>query len=338
MLRGGGIRSSGRFPSSEPGASLRTRGPRWYVLLSVGLGIAGALLAGQAAAPFRHRSLLSSDRVHAEGSGATPDGSGDGPTTPTGLAGRTVDQQLFSEAVGQSLPYRVYLPPGYDANTTPRYPVLYLLHGLGGSYVEWSSDGALATADRLIENGEIAPLIIVLPEGEDAYWVDHADGGPRWGTYVAQDVVTAIDGQYRTLADRSHRAIGGMSMGGNGALQLAMNHADVFGVVGADSFALRRHDAAPAYFGDQAYFNAHDPVYLFQNQPAVARSLTLWLDVGASDPWRQADEAFDQQLTTEGIPHAWHEYTGAHEDAYWTTHTTDYLRFYSAALSGVTGG
>jgi enterochelin esterase-like enzyme len=74
-------------------------------------------------------------------------------------------------------------------------------------------------------------------------------------------------------------------------------------------------------------------VYLFQNRPDVARTLKLWLDVGAGDPWRPADEAFDQQLTGEEIEHVWHEYTGAHEDAYWSAHVSDYLRFYAAALS-----
>jgi enterochelin esterase-like enzyme len=207
-----------------------------------------------------------------------------------------------------------------------------MLHGLGGSYREWYTDRLFDVADSLIASGEIPPLIIVLPQGEDAYWVDHANGGPRWGAYVARDLVGEIDANYRTQADRNHRAIGGMSMGGNGALQLAMNYPDVFSVVGAHSFALRRHDQAPDYFGDQTYFNAHDPVYLFGAHPDVARGLTLWLDVGNGDTWRPADEAFDRQLSDAGIAHSWHEFAGGHEDPYWSSHASDYLRFYGTAL------
>jgi enterochelin esterase-like enzyme len=292
------------------------------------VGITALILASQARVPWRHRDLISAERAHAQTADALSlaDNGGD-------PSGEIVDEQLFSAAVGQSLPYRVYLPPGYDANPSVRYPALYMLHGLGGTYLEWSADGLLDTADRLINTGQIAPLIIVMPEGEQAYWVDHADGGPRWGAYVAQDLVAAVDARYRTIADRGRRAIGGMSMGGNGALQLAINYPDVFSVVGAHSFALRRRDTAPPYFGDQTYFDDHDPVYLFKSRPDVARKLTVWLDVGASDPWQPADAEFNQQLSGEGIQHAWHVFSGGHEDAYWSDHAADYLRFYSAALT-----
>ncbi len=311
---------------------------RWYLGLSISVVIAAALLTGGTMGSPRHHGLLASERVHAAGSDASS-ALGDG-SIPTSLASpaRIVGASFTSQAVEETLPYLVYLPPGYDANPAARYPVLYMLHGLGGSYLEWYNDNIFTAADRMIASGEIPPLIIVLPEGERAYWVDHADGGPRWGAYVARDLVAEIDGHYRTVSDRAHRAIGGMSMGGNGALQVAINNPDVFGVVGADSFALRRHDTAPSYFGDQAYFDVHDPVYLYQHEPAVARRFTLWLDVGTDDSWRAADEAFDRQLTAEGIAHAWHEYPGGHKDSYWSAHTADYLRFYGAALNGGTRG
>lgn len=305
--------------------------PRTHLGVTAGLGIVVALLGGRTPAAWPPRPhLVPLERAHAA-PGNAPMGDASG-LVSVASASRVIDGQLSSVAVGQTLPYRIYLPPGYDSAPMARYPVLYMLHGLGGTDSEWSSDGMFDTAERMIRSGEIPPLIIVLPEGEQAYWVDHADGGPKWGTYVAHDLVAEIDARYRTLADRRHRAIGGMSMGGHGALQLAMNNPDVFAVVGAHSFALRRHDTAPAFFGDQSYFNAHDPVYLFQTDPATAQKFTLWLDVGSDDSWRPADEAFNKQLTDEGIAHAWHEYPGGHEDAYWSAHTGDYLRFYGAAL------
>lgn len=310
----------------KPPLSIRRIG-----IVSLVLASLAGLLTGHASPSVHGSKLLLSQRARAAGPETAILAGPEGLQAATSSA--VVESSFYSPSVGKTLPYLVYLPAGYSTNPDARFSVLYMLHGLGGSYKEWYGDKLLETADNLIATGEIQPLIIVLPQGEDAYWVDHANGGPRWGAYVATDLVAEIDGHYRTLSDRAHRGIGGMSMGGNGALQLAMNNPDVFGVVGAHSFALRRRDQAPAYFGDQTYFNAHDPVYLFQTRPDVARSLTLWLDVGNNDSWTPADEAFDRQLSDEGIAHAWHEFSGAHEDAYWSAHTSDYLRFYGRALN-----
>lgn len=157
---------------------------------------------------------------------------------------------MVSQATGRTTPYLVYLPPDYGWNRARRYPVLTMLHGIGGNdptgaYWEWEELGLLATADRMIRDGEIQPLIIVLPQGEDGYWVDQADGGPQWGRFVARELVAEVDRQFRTQPERDRRAIGGLSMGGHGALQIAMNYPTVFGVVGAHSPTLHTHDTAP---------------------------------------------------------------------------------------------
>ena len=122
-------------------------------------------------------------------------------------------------------------------------------------------------------------------------------------------------------------------MGADGALQLAMRYPDVFGAAGADSPTLRAYRDAPPFFGDEAYFDAHDPVHLALAHPDVAKTLRLWLDVGADDPWRASAEAFHQQLLAEGIAHEWHVWPGTHDSAYWSAHTADYLRFYGTALA-----
>ena len=208
-----------------------------------------------------------------------------------------------------------------------------MLHGLGGSYTTWRDYGLLAAADRLIRAGDIPPLIIVLPEGEAAYWVDHAGNGPRWGSYVARDLVAEIDARSRTAAHRHARAIGGMSMGGHGALQLALNYPGTFGVVGAHSFALRRHENAPPYFGDRSDFAQRDPATLCARFPQVARSFLLWLDIGAEDSWHSAAAAFHRQLDETGVPHQWAVWPGGHSATYWRDHAEDYLRFYGEALA-----
>src|SRR5881628_2559959 len=150
---------------------------------------------------------------------------------------RIEERSFRSPTLDRTMPYFIYVPPGYDSSGQ-RYPTLYMLHGLGGSNTEWKGYNLLGAADDLIKAGTIPPMLIVLPQGDQSYWFDPANG-PRWGQYAARDVVDEIDAHWRTLADRDHRAIGGLSMGAQGALQLAMLYPDVFGIVGAHSPTLR---------------------------------------------------------------------------------------------------
>jgi S-formylglutathione hydrolase FrmB len=242
---------------------------------------------------------------------------------------------LHSEALGRDMPYRVYLPPGYESSPNRHYPVLYMLHGMGGSYKDWQGLGLFDGASEQIESGAIPPMIIVTPHGDNGYWMDHAGGGPRYGAYVVDDLVTAIDREYRTVASRDARAIGGMSMGGHGALQLSLNHPDTFGIAGAHSLVVRRQDQAFDFFGKGADFRARDPVSLCESKLATARNLTLWIDIGSGDPWAESTMAFNGRLETLGIPHQWHFYAGGHDAAYWQAHLPDYLGFYGAAFTGV---
>lgn len=242
-----------------------------------------------------------------------------------------VETSLFSPALGIDVPYLVFLPPGYDNSPDKEYPVIYMLHGLGGDRYQARVDGLFEAANRMMSSGEIDPMIIVAPDGKGSYWVDAANNGPRWGSFIIDDLVTAIDKGYRTIPERDSRAIGGVSMGAHGALQLAMN-SDVFGVVGAHSVALRKYEEAFPMFGDRAYFEAHDPVNLCAKHQAHARTLKIWIDVGDTDPWNPAATAFHNQLTANAIPHEWHVYTGGHNVDYWRAHAADYLRFYHSAL------
>jgi enterochelin esterase-like enzyme len=252
-------------------------------------------------------------------------------------ASQVLNRTLASAALGREMPYFIYLPVGYTESGL-RYPVLYMLHGHGGSNTEWIAYGLLHAADTLIGAGQIPPLIIVLPQGDQSFFVNHVNNGPRWGDYTAQDVVQYIDATYRTILDTQHRAIGGLSMGADGAMQLAMNYPGVFGVVGMHSLTPRDYQAMAAYasfFGDEAYFNAHDPVYLVQQYPDRARALQLWLDVGANDTaWHASDVAFHNLLSQLAIPHTWNgDWPGIHDGNYWGAHVADYLSFYGAALA-----
>jgi enterochelin esterase-like enzyme len=259
------------------------------------------------------------------------------PPTPIAFNGKgTVeDGHFYSPILNRVMPYRIYMPPNY-ATSNQRYPVLYMLHGLSGSYLEWIDYKLLDTVDALITQGKIKPIIIVLPSGDQEYWVDHANGGPQWGEYVVHDVVGYIDASYRTIPNRDNRAIGGHSMGGHGSLQLAFNHPEIFSVVGAHSPTLRTKEQAAPYFGDETYYEAHDPVSLAKSLPeATLKSLKIWVDIGTQDnTWRPRAEELDQILTARGIPHQFNIWEGGHEGAYWISHVAQYLQFYADNLAG----
>lgn len=243
-----------------------------------------------------------------------------------------LDALVFeSEILGRWLPLTVLLPPGYDA-ADYRYPVLYMLHGLSSTNEEWLWYGIDTTAGGLMSSGELPPFIIVLPQGDDGYWMDHAYGGPSWGQYVAREVVALVDARYRTLQTPRARAVGGLSMGADGAVQLALNFPDVFGIAGAHSPVFRTYDIAPTYYGDRAYFEAHYPPALTMAHPEVARSLAISIDVGDADEWLANARGFHDLLTSLGIEHRWQVWPGVHNADYWAQHLPDNLRFYAAAF------
>ncbi len=246
--------------------------------------------------------------------------------------GTVLDQSFFSPALKKDLTYRVYLPPGYSYTNT-RFPVLYMLHGLGGSYQDWFNLGLFDAADHLIQTGAIKPFIIVLPEGEQGYWLNHVNGGPRWGDYLVVDLINYIDASYRTLNDSNHRAIGGISMGAHGALQLGFNFPGIFGIMGAHSPALRTKAQAFDYWGDDEYYAGIDPVSLAQTKNLTG--YRLWLDIGEEDgKWLPRVQEFHQVLQERGVEHSWNVWPGGHNEKYWTSHCQDYLNFYNRAFTG----
>jgi S-formylglutathione hydrolase FrmB len=256
------------------------------------------------------------------------------PSALQSVTGTIEKRTFYSAALARTMPYEIYLPPGYSEQSSRRYPTVYLLHGMGGTATQWQTIGIAAAADRLIDTGKIAPLLIVMPEGENAYWVDHATDGQKWGRYTALDVVGEVDSHFRSLGGKQGRAIGGLSMGAHGALQLALNYPGEFAAVGAHSLVLRRFASAPSYFGDLSQFAARDPMQIVKAKGASGCSFALWIDIGTDDAWTPLAQQFDGELSALGVTHQWHLWPGDHSAAYWTAHLDDYLRFYDGALRG----
>jgi enterochelin esterase-like enzyme len=247
--------------------------------------------------------------------------------------GTSEDHTFHSATLGRQMPYRVYLPPGYHtpARAAQRYQTIYLLHGMGGRYDEWSGYGLEEVANQLLRSGEFSHSIVVMPQGGLGYWMNQV-GGVAWADYVARDLVPHIDAVYRTIAAREARAVGGLSMGGHGAIQLALNYPDLFGIAGAHSPSIRGQDIAPAYFGTGADFAERDPVALVAGS-RLADPPRIWIDAGEDDPWRETAEGLHAALLDRGWTHEWHLYPGEHDGWYWGDHIWDYLPFYAQAFA-----
>jgi enterochelin esterase-like enzyme len=254
----------------------------------------------------------------------------DGAMPEAPRAGVVLARTLFSQVLNRELPYLVYRPVGADRGDQ-RYPVLYLLHGLGADCSQWPAIGVVREADRLIERGAIPPMVIVMPSGEDGYWMNHRPDGPRWRDYLIAEFLPTVEASEPVAGTRELRAIGGISAGGHGALQLAWNNPHLFAAVGAHSPGLRTEREAFAFFGRGADFERRDPMTLAKQ---VARlDLDLWIDTGESDPWRARAEQLHQTLLERGIAHHWTPQPGGHDIAYWSSRVGEYLQFYGGAFA-----
>ena len=209
-------------------------------------------------------------------------------------------QSAPSPVLGRPIPYAIYLP-GEAPAAGERWPVLYLLHGLTGRDGDWFSWGNLATIlDRLIASGEIRPLVVVAPGAGDSWYVDNPDAGGlgKVGTAFATDLISTIDARLPTAACRDGRAIGGLSMGGYGALYLGLTHPDLFraaiSLSGAIADPMKPQDpriGAPflrdLYKGaygeplDPDRFNALN-LFTIAGQAPVPRP-ELWMAIGKQD-------------------------------------------------------
>ncbi|WP_027819482.1 alpha/beta hydrolase [Paraburkholderia bannensis] len=141
-------------------------------------------------------------------------------------AASTIASRTFhANALERDWPYVVYLPTGYRADGT-RYPVLYLLHGNNGEPMDWVTQGSLqVTADALIARREIPPVVIVMPQGGTDWYVDRKE---KMETAFFSDLMPEIESHFAVADSRDGRAIGGVSMGGFGALRYTLEHPDMF--------------------------------------------------------------------------------------------------------------
>lgn len=234
--------------------------------------------------------------------------------TVTPLGCLTQPGRLEQGVVQETVPpqeFLIYLPPCYDEMTDRHYPVLYLLHGQTYTDDQWVRLGAVEVMDSLLLNDEITPFIIVFPD--DRYW--NVQAGPGFGGRLVDHLAPYIDQNYRTLDEREYRAVGGMSRGAGWAFRLGLQRWELFGTLGLHSMAVFAQDR-PFY---EDWLEAIPP----ESWP------NIFMDGGEGDPEMGFNAVVENSLTEQGIPHEWHLYPGAHDEAYWGAHVEEYLRWYA---------
>ena len=226
------------------------------------------------------------------------------------LPGRVEDGLLETTKPPQA--YFIYLPPCYDEETDKHYPVLYLLHGQTYTADQWIRIGAVDALDTLILSGESQPFIIVFPD--DRYW--NLPPGTSFGQRLVDAIIPYVDSTYRTLPDRTHRAIGGMSRGAGWALRLGFTRWDLFSVIGLHSLAVHQKDASKI------------EKWISDIPPALRPS--VFMDIGDNDQELSMAIAVETVFTENDLEHDWHRYSGAHTEQYWSTHINEYIEWYAS--------
>ena len=216
--------------------------------------------------------------------------------------------EYSSKTVGTLRKMQIYTPPGYT--TVKKYPVLYLLHGIGGDETEWER---FATPDVLLDNliadGKAVPMILVMPNGR-AQKNDRPEGNlyaaaPAFAYFehdLLDDVIPTIQSRYSTYTNRENRALAGLSMGGGQSLNFGLTHLDTFAWVGGFS-------SAP---------NTKPPAELVPDPVLVKNQLKLlWLSGGSKDGLLSISQGMHAYLKEQGVPHLWHVDGNGHDPKHW---------------------
>ncbi len=262
----------------------------------------------------------------------------------------TVQEGLTVESriLGKPVRYTVYLP--YDYHTSTRYyPVVYLLHGYTDNDTGWLQFGeAHMIADELINDREIPPMIIVMPDAGVSWYVNNFDASVRYEDFFIDEFIPHIEAQYRVRREKRYRAVSGLSMGGYGTLIYALHHPDLFAAAAPLSAAVFTEDEMIGRTGDQwaqilapvfgpdrggqarltEHYRANSPLDIIRTgDPEEFRKVRWYIDCGDDDFLARGNSALHVLMLDKEIPHEYRVRNGGHSWSYWRTGLPDALRF-----------
>jgi len=271
---------------------------------------------------------------------------------PLARSQERADCHAFRSAILHSpVRYCVYLPASYSAADakTRKYPVLYLLHGLGGNEQTAALDGEWTTLQDLRRDRAVGDFLVVAPDGWDTFYINSRDGETKYSDFFLREFLPFVERTYRVRTERATRGITGFSMGGYGALRMAFAHPELFGSVSAHSAALMRSppqginavassgnpgaQLLAKVFGnpiDRQFWDLNSPFVLARKNAAVLSKMKIYFDCGTEDSYgfyRGASE-LHETLDSLKIAHEFHLYPGGHNVRYLLAHRETSLEFH----------
>jgi S-formylglutathione hydrolase FrmB len=262
-------------------------------------------------------------------------------------SGRIECAAFRSKTLARPVRYCALLPPSFDSEPKRTYPVLYWLHGLGGSDQTFVDAGGWAMLEQLRNAGQIGEFVVITPDGDTTFYINSRDGRRLYENFFVREFMPAMERHYRIRPGRESRAISGVSMGGYGALHLAFAHPQLFGSVTAHSAALIDR-VSPAIltggtfrflgvaFGDPVdvqYWEKNNPLRIAGHAEGLS-SLKIYFDCGLQDDYGfdAGARALDRVLTGRHIAHEFHLYPGHHDWNYVAEHLAASLEFHWKAF------
>lgn len=248
----------------------------------------------------------------------------------------TENRVLVSSLMKRDMAYRIIFPQTYCPESERRYPVVLLLHGLTGHFNNWTDKTSL------IEYATARGFIIVTPEGDDGWYTDSsAKPNDKYESYLIKELIPEIDKKFRTIADRDHRAIAGLSMGGYGSIKFGLKYPELFVVAGSFSGALgaasitekqipgaigRSIDAIFGPMGSETR-RSNDVFDLIRlASPEKIKALPfLYIDCGTEDFLFQNNRDFIDLLLEKRVVHEFRELPGRHEWKFWNAQVEEFL-------------
>ena len=263
-----------------------------------------------------------------------------------------VDVTLATELLPEPATFSVFLPPGYDRDPSRRYPVLYFLHDARGDRSVLFREGAAASLAREMEAGTLPPFLIVSPDGDGGWFSNSRDGRHRYEDLIRTAIPAEVEKRFRVLPGPGNRGITGISMGGYGAVKIALHHPDFYGSVSSLSgavipmsweavervFFLARRQLHRV-FGSSPTENslAENDVWLLverHDRPKIP--FEVFLLGGSEDKYGLGRVAlqYAEHLNRNGVRAEGRMEPGTHDWRYWRVSFLEICRWHAARFSG----
>lgn len=258
---------------------------------------------------------------------------------------------IRSKVLAQPVRYCALLPPSYDTDKARHYPVLYYLHGLGDNEQSLLNLGGWNLVENLREKGRAGEFLIFAPDGGRSFYINSRDARVRYEDFFIREFVPAMEAKYRAWAGRASRGITGVSMGGYGALHMALKYPQMFGAVSSHMGALietisaaltdaRELGRGLSFLGevfgrpfDRAFWERNSPFTLAREANGLAR-LKIYFDCGREDDYGfdAGAQALHELLQSRGVAHEFHIYPGGHDWNFVSEHMSASMEFHSRAF------